>query len=312
MADEADPVDLLVDVPAEDEVSPDVDVEAKPEGEGEGKPAAKAQAKPDAKPAVVPDDKPQPRRDNSVPLATFLQEKTKFSKAIEDRDTAINELKERLAKLENPAKPTPAYDTDPKGFIEHATREATKPVLEKLAEATKGIDDVKKSALTSAEREQQAQFFNDLSMAEAEFVAAHDDYPAALLHVRQIAYQQIVEFHPDATHEQILDVIGKQELAMAAQAMKQGKNPHDVVYRFAAMNGYKKAAAPAVKGAAKPNGKAPVAAPELEDGKLSPDTSLGVSGGGGGGDADAEAQFDPEKDDPFDNALKEMFGRKRA
>ena len=309
VADEKDLTDELVETPSEDEgKGPPVD-EAPPEevGEVDEQPPAQAKGKTKAKeePAA-----PAPRqRDDRVPLATFLQEKKKFGDAIGERDAKIAALEARLSKIENPEKPAPSYEQDPKGFIEHATAAATKPVLQKLEEVSKAADEIKGG--TKAQREEAAQqrFMAELQDAESHFVQTHDDYYDALNHVRQIAYQQIAEFNPAMEHDQILQAISQQELMMAARALDQGKNPHELAYKLAQINGYKKAEKK--QAPAKTNGKGPAKAPVLpDDDALPPEDSLGASGGGGD-----DVQTDDEKD-PFDQALEErladFMGRKRA
>lgn len=298
-----DPENDLIDLAPEGEVEPldkPETIEEKPPEKPEEKPPVAAEKKDEPK----KEEKPAPKaRDDRVPLATFLQEKGKFTKAIEERDTAIADLKARLAKLENPEKPAPKYEEDPKGFIEHATKAAAKDVLAKLEETNKGISEVKDASKANADQKAEERFFNDLDATEQEFIAQQPDYYEALGHIREIAYRQLMEFNPELTHEQVVDAIKRQELQMAVQVMRTGRNPHEAAYRLAVINGYKKVE----KKEEDKKDEKKVDAPKIEEEKRGdPSLSLGNSGGGAADDAKDDIG------DPLEDALKEMFGRKRA
>jgi hypothetical protein len=293
--------DQLIDIPSDDEVDQSTPPpEEKPEVKAEGKPPVKAEEKPEAK-----------RRDDRVPLATFLEEKRKFTEALDSERAERAKLRAELEALKNPPKAPPKYDEDPKGFIEHATKSAAADVIAKLEETKAGVEEVKKSATETREQQNHQRFIEDLGQLEDVFVQQYDDYYAALAHVRNIAYHQIKEFSPELTDQQVFDAIGKQELAMAARAMQMGRNPHEAAYRLALINGYKKVEAKKEdKKPAKANGKAAPEVPDLEeDKKLAPDLTLGNSGGGG---VDSDETPDPETFDPYEAAVQELFGRKRA
>lgn len=298
MAGENDSVDDLVDTVPDSELgdAPPADPPADPP------PGEKVVAPP------VKDPPPAPPAKRDVPLATFLEEKRKFTEALNEERAEREKLRKELEALKNPPKPAPKYEEDPKGFIEHATKAAAQQVLDKLEETNKGIEAVKTKAEQDQERDSQNQFMEELATAEDEFIKAQPDYHHALAHVRGIAFAQMKEFYPDATEKQILAAITQQEIQMAAQAVKQGRNPHELAYRLAIANGYKKADPP-------PAGKKPAAgakAPEITpDTVLDPDLSLGKSNGEAPGSGEEDV-FDPEKGDVFDDAIKEIFGRKRA
>lgn len=293
----------LIDLAPEDETEPvdkPTEIEAKPPAKEEVKPPIEAEKKPE-------EVKPEPqRRDDRVPLATFLQEKRKMTEALESERAERAKLRQELDALKNPPKPAPQYDVDPKGFIEHATKAAAQDVIAKLEETKAGVEEVKKHSQQTAEEQQAQRFFDDLGATENEFLAQTPDYYNALNFVRQRVYQQTLEFNPDMTHEAIVESIRRQELAMAAQMMRAGRNPHEAAYRLAMINGYVKAAPPQ-DGKETADGTTELKLKEEK--KLDPAKTLGASGGAAGDD-----QEDTD-DDPLqlDQAMKEIFGgRKRA
>jgi hypothetical protein len=309
--------DDLVDDIGDDETdidgSIDSDVDDPPaDPPADPPPSAKAKA-PVAKP---PSEKPPvqqtqpPRRD--VPLATFLEEKRKFTEALQTEKAEREKLRAELEALKNPPKAPPKFTDDPEGYIAHATKTSAQEVLAKLDEHGKAIGEVSKANTQTAEEKAHGKFLEELGSMEEQYVATAPDYPQALLHVRRIAYAQLKEFHPDATDQQLMQAITQQELQMARQAMAQGRNPHELAYRLAVVNGYKKAAPPA-KG--KTNGKAPAAkAPvtDPDDGEevLDPDLTLGRSNGETPVEDDDDVP-DPNTVDPFEDAIKEVFKPRR-
>jgi hypothetical protein len=299
--EEKEPVDDLIDVVPDTEVSNDPPPADDPPPQDDKTPAEKPAAKVDPPP---PAEKPAKR---DVPLATFLEEKRKFTEALQTERAEREKLRAELEALKNPPAPPKKFAEDPEGYIAESNKATAKEILAKLEETNKGIEAVKTKTEKDAERDAQTQFMDELGSLEDQFVQTQPDYPHALAHVRTIAYHQMKEFYPDATDQQLMQAITQQEIAMARQALAQGRNPHELAYRLAMVNGYKKADPPKDdKG--KPAAKAAGITP---DPVLDPDLTLGKSGGQAPGGAGDESP-DPETYDPFDDALKEIFGRKRA
>ena len=316
--------DLVDDTPEEIEPPEDSSDEGKddpPEGDSpdddepdpEPKRGAKAEL-PSQKKKGAKDEPPPPapvQRPNHVPLATFLEEKRKFGDAISERDARLEKLEKELAALKNPPKAPPKFAEDPEGFIAHATKQSAQEVLTKLDEHGKRVSEVADATKQTAEQKAEQKFMEDLTAGGEVFASTTPDYGDALHHVRRIAFQQLRVWHPDATDAQIIDAISKQEIAMAKQAIAQGRNPHETAYRLALANGYKKAETPDPKKKVtnKINDKR-VAAPvedEDDDDTLDPSETLGRSNGESMDDDADDDIPDPDKDDMFDSAFREVF-----
>jgi hypothetical protein len=316
--------DLVDDTPEEIEPPEDSSDEGKddpPEGDssddGEPDPEPKRGAKAELPSQKKKDGKmetppPAPvQRPNHVPLATFLEEKRKFSEALDAERSERKKIQDQLDKLLNPPKAPPKFAEDPEGFIAHATKQSAQEVLTKLDEHGKRVNEVADATKQTAEQKAEQKFMEDLTAGGEVFAQANPDYGHALNHVRRIAFQQLRVWHPDATDEQIVDAISKQEIAMAKQAVAQGRNPHETAYRLALANGYKKAETPDPKKKVtnKINGKR-VAAPvedEDDDDTLDPSETLGRSNGESMDDDADDDIPDPDKDDMFDTAFREVF-----
>jgi hypothetical protein len=298
MAGENDPVDDLIEQVPDSEApqDPPADPPADPAADP---PAGKTVAKKDP-----PAQPPPVKRD--VPLATFLEEKRKFTEALDRERGEREKLQKQIEALTNPPKAKPKFAEDPEGYIEHSTKASAQEVLKKLEETTEGLKVVKEKTEQDKLREQHNAFLEELGSMEEQFVQATPDYHKALAHVRQLSFAQMKEFYPDATDQQIMKAIETQEINLARQAMSQGRNPHELAYRLAVVNGYKKADP---KTDPKTGKKGPEIKPEHA--VLDPDLSLGKSAGEAPAGSE-DAVLDPETYDPFEDALKEMFGRKRA
>ena len=84
--------------------------------------------------------------------------------------------------------------------------------------------------------------------------------------------------------------IRQEELGLANQLMRQGRNPHEYAYKLAAARGYqRKAAPPPIPEVPKPT-------------QLAPDQTLGTSGGSDAPEA--------EQPDEFTRAFTEVFKRR--
>ncbi len=265
---------------------------------GEKKPEEKVEQKPEEKKPEVKEK----RTDDAVPLAKHLEEKNKLKAELEARDITLKEFQKKLAELEaklpKPEEPkTPDFVDDPKGYVDHSNSK----VLEAIAEANKKAEESgKKAQETAAQANEQVQlqrFMSDIGRAEQAFVAEHPDYQDALNHIRQIRSFQLQQFQPDITQEQIADVIRQEEIGLAVQLARAGKNPVSTAYELAQKYGYQPKA--------KEQPKVETKLPEVKEKKLPPDQTLGS-----GSSANDEPYKEGETD-PVDLALASLF-RKRA
>jgi hypothetical protein len=139
----------------------------------------------------------------------------------------------------------------------------------------------------------------DLQGHEQRFVAANPDYHDALNHVRNIRAYQLEQFHPGITKEQIVEVIRNEEINLATQLARAGKDPVQTAYELAQRYGYQK--------------KAPQNQQQQQTtpkGQLPPDQTMG----GGGGNAPDNKEADAEEDAAEDMVAKalESLMRRRA
>lgn len=253
---------------------------------------AAAEAAPTAPAAAVPAPAKEPER--VVPLATLLEERRRYEA--------------RLRELENkPAAPAPAktapepeidYTQDPKGYVDSKVQKALHELEQLKKEGTETIGQTR-------EQVSEIQLNAGINAAEAAIAAETPDYQQALAHVRNVRIQQLQLINPDATAEQLIQHLSQEERAMAASELARGRNPYALLYQVAKTFGYTgpaaKPAAPALPAAAvKPNGATPT---------LSPDLTLGKSGGSAPDTAQAD---DGEEEDILTAAFSERFGRKRA
>lgn len=271
---------------------------ATPETPDTATPPAAEPEKAAAEPEKAEPKAPEAKEARQIPLAAHLEERNKLRGEIEQMRSERKALEERLARLENPPKPPapePDYVADPKGYVDAKVKGALEQLnAEKLAPLTEQVEKSGKTAEQAAAESQFQRFMGDLASSEQVFIQSTPDYYDALGHLRTIRFAELQIAHPDATQEQIANAVRQEELQMAAQLMRQGRNPHDVAYQIAKARGYTaKAAAPA----------APVVSAVPAQKQLPPDQSLGAASGGGDA-VDEEA-------DPFETAMKEMF-RKRA
>lgn len=259
---------------------------AKPNSVSDKPNSATEAAKPVAEPAKAVPEKPaavDPR--HYVPVGVHVELKNE-----------VKQLKEQLAALQNPPKAKPAapdFTADPKGYVDHTVSAA----LEQLEAATKPVKETAERADAAAS---QAQFMQALATAEQSFVSTTPDYFEALQHVRNLREAELVTLHPDVPVQQVRQFMAQEELQLAANLMRAGRNPSEVAYGLAKARGYtpKQARAAAEVANLVPN------VPEPK--KLPPDQTLGTGAGSpGAGDEQEEA-------DPFDVAMSAVFGRKRA
>jgi hypothetical protein len=286
-------LDTIVEAPTlpDAEVSVDPPADKEPAARDETGKFAPKDGKKEEKveePAKVEPPKQEPK---TIPLAAHLEERRALK-------SELDSIRAELAALKNPPKqpaPLPEFNEDPKGYVDHQTQS----VVEKLEAASKRVEQAEQTAQMSAQQAEHVQFVNFLQQAEAEFVSRTPDYHDALAHIRQIRARQLKVFDPNINEEQVRDTIINEEMGLAKQLKRQGRNPAQTAYEIAQAYGYTPKAQQAQQEAAPELPKVP--GPK----QLPPDQTLGS------GSAPVEDATDQA--DPFEQAFNEMFGkRKRA
>jgi hypothetical protein len=276
--------------------------EDKPDRERDetGKFKGKEDDKKDEKKAEKKDEpKVEKKTDDTVPLAKYLDDRNKFKAELEQRDLTLRQMQAKLEEFEKKhapkEEPEPDYIDDPQGYVESKLAKTMKALEEansKTAESSKRAEEEARAARETAEIN---GFMQNLAAHEAQYVAKNPDYYDALAHVRQIRAFQLQQFQPGITDEQIAEAIKREELGLAVQLARAGRDPVATVHEMAKRYGYQpKAAAP------------PAAKPPVDSGtsrRLPPDQTLG--GGQGAPDLDSG-------DDQVDEVDAALASLKRA
>lgn len=256
--------------------------------------------KADAKKDEKVEEKPK-KTDDTVPLAKFLDEKNRLKAELEARDLTIKEFNAKIAALEAKLpKPEPEAEPDfvedPKAYVDTKLQKALAAVEAANKTVAEQGKKAEETALNAREQVELQQFLGNLQQHEQRFVAANPDYHDALNHIREIRAYQLQQFEPGITQEQIIEVIRREEINLAASLARAGRDPVSTAYELAKKYGYQP------KTAAPPKGNG--AAPPDNSRKLPPDQSLG----GGGGAPDVVE--DDAKQDEVDTALASLFRRR--
>lgn len=273
--------------------------EAKPEASAE---APKAQ---DAKPEQQTETKDE-KRQSTVPHAALHEARAE----IKELRATISELKARpsltqeqqaaLTKLQAAEQATqdaePDFLADPKGYVDT-----------KVAAALKKLEESDKQSKETREQIQQQQNLQSILQATAQaeqgFIKDHPDYTQALEHVRNVRKEQLQMFHPQATEQQIGQILAQEEITTAYQALASQRNPAELIYSLAKTFGYSAQA----KGEGAP---AANAGNGSEPKKADKDAARSM---GSGGSADTAPEEPAGNSTPeFSAALRERFARKRA
>ncbi len=322
-ADDNDEADAGDDAPADD-AAPDESEEESQAKPPQNRDKKTQQFKPGRQPAGKEGKegkgKAPPPRPDSVPLATFLEEKN-ARRAERERIAA---LEAELAKLKAPPPPKEEepkirdHATDPKGYVDDTVSAALKKLEAVKAEQQQATERAQAEARAAAERTADMEFRGHLERAESAFVAQNPDYYDAINHCRRIREAQLKMLYPEAPQEAIMRQIGIEEFNLAKHIASQNRNPIQHVYQLAAQYGYVKKQAEDGKGGQQQGneGFEGVELPDVPGGprQLPPDQRLGTgSRRSRVGDEDEEA--DPSvRDgykDPFDDAFNELFARGR-
>lgn len=238
--------------------------------------------------------KEQPKQEQrTIPLAAHLEERRALK-------AELDAVRAEIAALKNPPKapaPEPDYTADPKAYTDHKVQS----VLEKLQAteqaATQKLQTVEQTAQQVAQQTEQNNFLQAVSAAEQEFIKTQPDYIDAVNHIRQVRFKQIQMFNPEVTPEQAMQVIRDEEIGMAMQLARSGRNPITTAYDLAKAYGYQPKQ--------QQQQAAAVELPKVPGPKqLPPDQTLGTGAATETGEDDGK--------DPFETAFSEMFKPRKS
>jgi len=187
-------------------------------------PAAKVDA---PAPAPTPSATP-PNMDAYERLLRLADEKR------QDLENQLRQLQGKVTELT--ATPAPDPEQDPLGYINHQMKQ----LQDQLKSLTDGQTNTQK--LTEQQQQQHA-FIGTVNAQIKSFEAANPDYQDAYRHMIQMRTQDYLDSGMTATEAKA--AVGNDELAIAARALQQGKNPAEVVFGMAKRYGYQKKDTPA-------------------------------------------------------------------
>lgn len=256
--------------------------------EGEKKP----ESKPEDKPAEVkaPEAKPEPK---TIPLAAYMEDKKTWQQKIADLEAKLNAVANPPKAAAVPAAP-PAYEENPKGYLDAKVDSATAKVDSAIQKLESGVQPIQKSVEQLRADLDFNQFMGTVQATQDQFLQQQPDYFDALNFIRHQRTTELSMAMPHLTPEQVQQAITQEEVGLARVLLQQGRNPHAVAYQIAQTRGYKQAAAavPPPPDVPKPN-------------QLSPDLTLGSSAG--------QSDVEDGEEDPIDIALKSVWRpQKRA
>lgn len=232
----------------DDDIAPDVDFEketaAFEQGEKTETTEPERHSGPDG--SLVPDSKPEPAvvQKQEVPLAALLEERREWKEryaSLEKQLTTQAELnakgQERLEKLaqaiagkQADSTAPPQFEHDPLGNLKYGTETALNTVQE--------LKQWKEQQ--EAEQKQRVQFESFRSAVnsrEQDFAKDHPDYWQAAEHVVK-AQKEMLELY-GVPPEQLNAALAQQISAIAANALRAGKNPAEVTYELAKRQGFR-------------------------------------------------------------------------
>ena len=274
------------------------------DGTFKGKEPEKAEKEPKKAEKEEKVEKEEKPKNETVPLAKFLDERNRLKAELDARDLTIRQFNEKLAALEAKlpkaeAPPEPDFVEDPKAYVDDKLAKAISKLEEVNKTATESGKKAEETANAAREQVMLQQFMTSMQSQEQNFVAQNPDYYDALNHIRQIRAYQLEQFEPGITQEKIFEVIRNEEIQMAAHLHRSGKDPVATAYEIAKRYGYVPK-----KEAPKGNGVGQPPPPAGGKSQLPPDQSLG----GGGGAPDTTE--DEAVQDAVDQALASLIRRR--
>lgn len=137
-----------------------------------------------------------------------------------------------------PLAQAPDKDTDPLGFMTHQLETINKQVADFQAALVQ-------QQTQQTQLGQFQQFQQQVSLLRDQFAKATPDFPDAYTHIRNARTSDLRAF--GLTDDKIQQAMFQEEAILAQNAIRQGKNPAEVIYDMAKRHGYvaKAAATPA-------------------------------------------------------------------
>lgn len=198
----------------------------------------KALAAPVEEPAVVvpPVEVTAPTLSETVvpPSAPILPSTDHYDRLLKAQQDQADLLKQQLTDLQakfTKATEAPAPDeaTDPLGFLAHQM----KSIQAKMDAMQAGTQQTQQQ---TAEQQQFSQFIGKVNDQVAQFKTTHADYDAAYRHLVETRTADYTD--RGLSLEAAREAVGKEEMDIAAQALKTGRNPAEVAYGMAKRYGY--------------------------------------------------------------------------
>lgn len=188
--------------------------------------------------AVDPVAAPAPAPATPDPAAELAQQLEADRRRAVALEASIARLSEKISAPPPPA-PAPAPpnpQTDPLGSMMH-----------QLAQVTKAVDTLQQNLTQQTQQAAQSaeftQFATNLQNVRNEFTKATPDFPDAYKHLRTARADDYRDV--GVPEDQIARALLQDEIAVAQNAIAQGKNPAQVIYNMAKRYGYAAKAAPA-------------------------------------------------------------------
>ena len=185
-------------------------------------PAAKVEA---PAPSPAPAQQQPPNLDvydNALKLAEANRKA--LEKQLQDLQGKVTELTRT---------PAPDPETDPLGYINHQMKQLQDQIAGLVNKQTE-------TAQLTEQQQQQQAFINTVNTQIKTFEAANPDYQDAYRHMIQMRTQDYLDSGMTPTEAKA--AVSQDELAIAARALQQNKNPAEIVYGMAKRYGYQKAA----------------------------------------------------------------------
>lgn len=147
--------------------------------------------------------------------------------------------------------PAPAFDNDPRAYIEHKFKTMETQLAEARQAAKVGEQIQQQMTRQQAEAKHVGELEAWATAQEREYSTGVADYRAAVEHLAAAREAQLRIIGAEDAGE-IRQTIINEVRGLAARARQQGKNFGDVLYKLAAASGYRAGAAPAAAASASP------------------------------------------------------------